>query len=79
MKSDITKKSMAWAERCQKMREDLEAGAYDWLFFKVIINRLDASRMHDYERYTILDQMETAIWNGYLDILQPLLEELEAL
>ena len=79
MKSEITKASRPWDERCLAMREDLESGAYDWLFFKILVNRLDASKACDYERLNILKTMEQEIRKGNIEPIHPLLESLEVL
>lgn len=78
-KSEITKNTRPWAERCQTMREDLDSGAYNWLFFKILIGRMDASKSHDYERHKILKSMEEEIRRGNIEPLYGLLEMLEAL
>ena len=77
MKSEITKVCRTWGERIQAMREDLESGAYTWLFFKIIINRMDASKVNDYERTEILKTMESRMRNGDIAALYVLLEHLE--
>ena len=79
MKSEITRNARPWDERCNAMREDLESGAFDWLFFKIIINRMDASKGNDYERTDVLKKMEKAIRAGDVKAVRFLLEDLEAL
>lgn len=79
MKSELLKNPRPWDERVRAMWEDLHCRYYDWLYFKVIINRMDASYNGDYEHYHLLREMEKKMKSGNIKALYGLLEKLEAL
>lgn len=69
----ITKTS--WGERADRMQKDIECGAWNYLFFKIWINRLDAGRDFDADREAVLKEM-IACFNNDRELLPELIEEL---
>ena len=78
VKSMLTPLVPLWDERIRKMREDYEAKCWDYLFFKIWMNIIDAAENMDYAREELLHELHIA----YLydrESIESVLERLERL
>lgn len=66
-----------WDERIRVMEANLVDGYYNFLYFNIVINLIDAKDNADYDREKILGSMLNAFNHGALATVTKLIKELK--
>ena len=68
-----------WNERIRVLESDLVNDHYDFLYFKIVLNMIDAGDNADYDREKIFKQMLTAYNRGAFNSIANLIKKLKGL
>ena len=66
-----------WDERIRVMEANLSDGFYNFLYFNIVVNMIDAQDNADYDRELILKKMLVAFSRGAFKSLEKLIKELK--
>lgn len=74
VKSNYLTHPQTWDERIRVMRSNYDNNFYDFLYFNISLNLIDARDNADYDREKILSDMLTAFKRG--EVLSPFFRQL---
>ncbi len=77
MKSKYLTHEIDWNERIRVMEENLNDGYYDYLYFGISLNMLDARDNADYDREQIMQRMLNAYKKKNENTMRKCLAELK--
>ena len=77
VKSNYLTHPQTWDERIRVMRSNYDNGFYDFLYFNIVINMLDARDNADYDKEQVLKRMLSAFKKG--SDVYPYIKELQGL
>lgn len=76
VKSNYLTHPMEWEERIRVMEENLNNGFYDFLYFNISLNIIDAQDNADYDREMILGRMLACYKRGAINSIQGYINKL---
>lgn len=77
VKSKYLTVQLDWDERIRCMESDLENGFFDFLYFKIAVNMIDARDNADYDRETLLVKMMESFKENDFEHIHNLIQRLK--